>query len=79
MVFEATILHWKTLPLYSTRPLTNWADEMKFGVYHAPGAGPIARIVDLQSRVLPLCYNCPSIAKYNQIFTELDNTAVVFH
>ena len=26
---------------------------------HAPGAGSVARPVDLQSSVLPLCYGCP--------------------
>ena len=28
---------------------------------HAPGAGSIARLVDLQSRGRTLCYGCPCI------------------
>ena len=38
---------------------TTWADEMNYGMNHAPGARPIARPVDLQSSMLPLCYSCP--------------------
>ena len=34
---------------------TTWANEMMFGINHAPGAGPIACPVDLQSRALLLC------------------------
>ena len=37
---------------------------MNFGMNHARGAGSIARPVDLQSSVLPLCYRCPE-AIYN--------------
>ena len=32
---------------------------MNFGMNHAPGAGLIARPVDLQASELPLCYSCP--------------------
>ena len=38
---------------------TTWANEMNFDVNHAPGAGLIARPVDQQSSVLPLCHGCP--------------------
>ena len=31
---------------------------MNFGMNHAPGEGSIAQPAHLQSRVLPLCYDC---------------------
>ena len=37
-----------------TRLGTTWANDMKCHMNHAPGAGLIARPVDLQSNVLPL-------------------------
>ena len=44
----------------------NWANEMNFGMQHAPGAGSIAQFVDLQSSaLLPLCYVCPT---YNEFW-----------
>ena len=36
-----------------------WANEMNFGLKHAPDAGLIVRPVDLQSSVLPLRYGYP--------------------
>ena len=42
-----------------TGPRTTWANEMNFGMKHAPGAGLIARPVDLQSSMLPLSCDCP--------------------
>ena len=41
-----------------TGPGTTWAYGMNFGIKHAQGAGSIARLVDLQSNVVPLCYGC---------------------
>ena len=38
---------------------TTWANEMHYRLKHAPCAGLIARIVDLQSIVLQLCYGYP--------------------
>ena len=38
---------------------TIWADEMNFGMNHAPDAGSIARHLDLQSSALLLYYDCP--------------------
>ena len=38
----------------------NVANEMNFGVNHAPGAGYIARPVDLQFSVISVHYNCTS-------------------
>ena len=49
-------------------PWTTWANEINFGMNHAPGAGSIAQPVDLQSNALPLCYECPQytiIHQYN--------------
>ena len=46
MVFQATILHCKTI--YS-RPGTTWDNEMKFVMNHAPCAESIARPVGQQS------------------------------
>ena len=34
-----------------------WANEMNLVVNHAPGAGSIARLVNLQSSTQPLCYD----------------------
>ena len=42
-----------------TVPGTTWANEMNFCMSQAPGAEFIARLVDLQSSMLPLCYDCP--------------------
>ena len=39
-----------------TRPQgKTWLNKMTFGMNHAPGAGSIARLVDLQSSMFPLC------------------------
>ena len=32
---------------------------MSFGLNHAPGAGMIARVIDMRASALPLCYGCP--------------------
>ena len=42
-----------------TGPGTVWVNEMNFGMNHAPGAGLITRIVDLQYSVFLLSYGCP--------------------
>ena len=60
MVLKATIL--STLSGY-TGPGTTWADDVYFDMNHAPGAGSIARPVDLQSSTLPLYYGCSPNAK----------------
>ena len=39
-----------------TKSETTRGNVMKFDMNHAPGAGSIARTVDLQSTVLPQCY-----------------------
>ena len=38
----------------NTGPRTKPTNEMNFGMNHAPSAGSIARLVDMQSSVLPL-------------------------
>ena len=35
---------------------TTWDNEIKFSVNHAPGAGSIGRLIDIQSSMLPLSY-----------------------
>ena len=37
---------------------TTWANEMHCGMNHAPGAGSIARPVDLQPSAILLCNGC---------------------
>ena len=39
------------------RPGKTCANEMNFGMKHAPGAGSITQPVDLQSSVIPLDYD----------------------
>ena len=47
------------LALYGYTGLgTIWANEMNFGMTHAPDAGSITQPVDLQSSMLPMCYGC---------------------
>ena len=55
-----------TVRLYRTG--VSWDNEMNFGINHAPGAGSIARLTDLQSSALPLCYG------YSQIISWRINT-----
>ena len=57
--------------LYYTGPGTTWANEMNFGMNHAPGAGLIARPVDLQSSVLPLCHDCPHKVTCIELITPI--------
>ena len=53
--FEATILQ-----LYGyTGPGITWANEMIFSMNHAPSAGSIAQLLDLQCNTLPLCHCLP--------------------
>ena len=47
MVLQATILNCKAMME------TSWADEMNFGMNHAPCAISITHPVDLQSTVFP--------------------------
>ena len=44
-----------------TGPETTWADEIDLVTNHAPGARLIARSIDQQSNMLPLCYRCPPV------------------
>ena len=37
---------------------TTWANEMNSAMYHAPGAGSIARFVGQLSSALPLYHGC---------------------
>ena len=53
MVFQITMLHFKAI--------LGRANEMSFVMNHAPGAGLIARAVDLQSSEAPLYYECPLV------------------
>ena len=39
--------------------VTSWVNERNFGTYHTPGAGSIARTVNLQSNTLQLWRDCP--------------------
>ena len=55
MVFQATILHCKAVLGWGA----TWANEINFGMNHAPVAGSIAQPVDQQSSALPLCYDPP--------------------
>ena len=48
-----------------TGPGTTFANEMNFGMNHAPGARSICQNVNLQSSVL-LCYGCPQLCTDNQ-------------
>ena len=50
-----------------TGPRTTWANEMSFVVKHAPGAGFIARPVDLQSSAQPLYHRCRLFATNSDI------------
>ena len=45
-----------------TGPGTTCANEMNYVMNHAPGAGSLARPVDLQSSVLPLYRRCSQMA-----------------
>ena len=47
-----------------TWPVANRVNGMNCVLNHAPGAGSIARPVDLQSGALSLCYGCPSLNIY---------------
>ena len=38
---------------------TTWANDMPFVMNHDPGAGSLARPIDLQSSALPLCHGYP--------------------
>ena len=51
------------LPGY-TEPGKTFANEILFGVKHAPGAVSIARHVELQSSSLPPCCGCPLTALF---------------
>ena len=35
-----------------------YANDMNFGIKHAPDAGLITQPINLQLSVLPLCYDC---------------------
>ena len=53
--------------LVNNEPGTTWANEMKFVMHHAPGAGSFAQPVDEQYIALPLkeysfIFNCMSSA-----------------
>ena len=54
------------------KPGTTWANEMNFGMHHAPGAGLIARNVDLQSSILTLSYThvFPSMKQNRNVSQE---------
>ena len=55
-MFVAKILYCKAIPGQTGTTCTN---EMNFGTNHAPGAGSIAPIVDLQSSV----HHCATIGQ----------------
>ena len=44
----------------------NSANEMNFGMKHAPGAVSIAQPINLQSSAPPLCYGCPQSQNLHQ-------------
>ena len=45
---------------------------MNFVTNHAPGAGSIARHVDQQSSMLPLCYGCPYHHPHRQTTVKIN-------
>ena len=56
MVFSAMILNYN---VFTEHGIT-CVNKMHFGMKHAPGAGSVARTVDLRSNELLLCYGCPA-------------------
>ena len=61
--------HDSVLYGYTGQGIT-WANEMNFGMKHAPGAGSITRSVDQTSSVLPLPHGCPLLTFYNIVQIE---------
>ena len=58
---------------YNNRLGITWANELNFGMKHAPDAGSIARPVALQTSTLPLCHGWlllmySGIAFYKQFY-----------
>ena len=51
-------------------PGITWANEMTFGMNHAPSAGLIARPADLQSSLPPLLYDCPLAFKDTSLMNK---------
>ena len=54
-----------------TGPNTTWANEINSVMNHAPGAGSLARPVDQQSIVLPLCYCYPLQLNLTMIYIDV--------
>ena len=55
-------------------PVTTWANEMNFGMNHAPGAGSIYRPIDQYS---PVLYHCTMTDLSSQLQLLLISSSVI--